>query len=311
MQNVLILDKVDPIFRRELQGLGFAVEEDFSSSAELIEWEKYQGLIIRSRMPVNSKILHKAKNLKFIARVGAGLENIDLEVSKKLGISVLAAPEGNRHAVGEQAIGMLLALFNRLLIADAEVRNGLWLREENRGVELKGKTVGIIGYGHMGTSFARKLRGFDCSILAYDKYREGFGNEWVEEVSLATLQAKADIISIHLPQNEETLFFIDETFIKACQKPIYLINTARGKLLKCSALVKALEEGKVLGAALDVLEYEKSSFEKLFDGNTPKDLRFLIQSDKVVLSPHIAGWSMESRTQMAEVLIHKIKGLKL
>jgi D-3-phosphoglycerate dehydrogenase len=262
-------------------------------------------------MPVNSKILHKAQNLKFIARVGAGLENIDLEVSKKLGISVLAAPEGNRHAVGEQAIGMLLALFNRLLIADAEVRNGLWLREENRGVELKGKTVGIIGYGHMGTSFARKLRGFDCSILAYDKYREGFGNEWVEEVSLATLQAKADIISIHLPQNEETLFFIDETFIKACQKPIYLINTARGKLLKCSALVKALEEGKVLGAALDVLEYEKSSFEKLFDGNTPKDLRFLIQSDKVVLSPHIAGWSMESRTQMAEVLIHKIKGLKL
>lgn len=309
LKRVLLLDKVHPLFSERLPQMGFYLEEDYLSNAQDIDWPTYTGLVIRSRMPMDAEILKAATNLKFIARVGAGLENIDLDTAQELGIHVLAAPEGNRNAVGEQALGMLLALFNRLLIADSEVRKGLWLREENRGLELKGKTVGIIGYGNMGSAFAAKLRGMECRVIAYDKYKTGFGNEWLKELSLEELKAEADIISLHLPQNAETMWYVDSEFIETCTKDFFLINTARGKLVRSTALVSALETGKIRGACLDVLEFEKSSFENIYSEGSPPELEYLLQSDKVVLSPHIAGWTHESKQRMAEVLISKIEGL--
>lgn len=311
LKRVLLLDKVHPLFSERLGQMGFQLEEDYASSAQEIEWSQYTGLVIRSRMPIDADILRAARNLKFIARVGAGLENIDTETAQALGIEVLAAPEGNRNAVGEQALGMLLALFNRLLIADSEVRKGLWLREENRGIELKGKTVGIIGYGNMGSAFAAKLRGMECRVVAYDKYKTGYGDQQVEELSLQALKAEADIISLHLPQNAETLWYVDAQFIESCAKDFYLINTARGKLVRSAALVSALERGKIRGACLDVLEFEKSSFENIYSEGSPPELEYLLQSDKVVLSPHIAGWTQESKQRMAEVLLAKIEALAL
>ncbi|WP_421753934.1 NAD(P)-dependent oxidoreductase [Croceimicrobium sp.] len=309
--KVLILDRVHDRFKEILPELGFQIEEEYFASQEEINWSAYSGLVLRSRMPMDSKLLEQATQLKFIARVGAGLENIDLDRARELGIKVLAAPEGNRHAVGEHALGMLLALNHRLIIADSEVRKGMWLREENRGFELKGKTVGIIGYGAMGSAFASKLRGLDCRVIAYDKYKKGYGNSQVEECSLAELQAEADIISIHLPQNTETLFFVDQDFLAACKKQIVLINTARGKIVRIAAVVEALKSEKLRGACLDVLEYEKSSFENLVQEGSTDDFEYLLQSNKVILSPHIAGWTFESQERMAEVLLQKIAKLNL
>lgn len=311
MKRVLILDKVHPIFKERLPQMGFTVFENYQDSMEDIPWSDFEGLVIRSRMPITPEVFESAENLKFIARVGAGLENIDLNSAKTHQVAVLAAPEGNRNAVGEQALGMLLALFNRLLIADREVRRGLWLREENRGLELAGKTVGIIGYGHMGSAFASKLRGMDCRVIAYDKYKKGFGSSQVEELSLEDLKAEADIISLHLPQNEETLFYVDEDFISSCGKDFFLINTARGKLVRSKALIASIESGKIRGACLDVLEFEKSSFENLFTAGDSPELEYLLQSDKVILSPHIAGWTQESKVKMAERLLDKIERLRL
>lgn len=309
--KVLILDRVHDRFKEILPELGFQIDEEYLASEEEINWSAYSGLVLRSRMPMHAELLEKATQLKFIARVGAGLENIDLEKTQELGIEVLAAPEGNRHAVGEHALGMLLALNNRLIIADSEVRKGMWLREENRGFELKDKTIGIIGYGAMGSAFASKLRGLDCRVIAYDKYKQGYGNSQVEESSLEELQQEADIISIHLPQNSETLFYIDQDFLDACQKQIVLINTARGKIVRIAAVVEALKTGKIRGACLDVLEYEKSSFENLVQEGSTDDFEYLLQSNKVILSPHIAGWTFESQERMAEVLLQKIAKLNL
>jgi D-3-phosphoglycerate dehydrogenase len=311
MKKVLIIDRVHPLFAERLSAMGFSVFEDYEASAAEINWADYVGLILRSRMPINEAILSQAQNLKFIARVGAGLENIDLAAAEKQAVAVLAAPEGNRNAVGEQALGMLLSLFNRLITADQEVRKGMWLREENRGLELAGKTVGIIGYGNMGSAFAAKLRGMDCRVVAYDKYKMGYGSSQVEELSLEELQAEADIISLHLPQNEETLYYVDQDFIASCAKDFFLINTARGKLVRTVALKEALESGKIRGACLDVLEFEKSSFENLYSAGSPAELEYLLQTDKVVLSPHIAGWTHESKRKMAEVLLQKIEKLNL
>ncbi len=310
--KVLMIDSAHPNLQSGLEDLGYQVDCDFESSKEEISSKlaNYAGLIVRSRFPIDRDFI-EAGSLRFIGRVGAGLENIDLEAAGEHGIEVFNAPEGNRDAVGEQAIGMLLMLFNNLSRADAEVRQGVWRREENRGYEIQGKTIGIIGYGNMGSALARKLKGFEAEVIAYDKYLSGFGNELVKEVSLEELQARADVISLHIPQTPETLHMIDEGFIAACTKDFYLINTARGKSVKTTALVEALKSGKIKGACLDVLEYEKTSFEKLFTHELPADFQYLTRSDRVVLSPHIAGWTHESNRKLAEVLVAKVAGLNL
>ena len=253
--------------------------------------------------------MEAAKNLKFIARVGAGLESIDIAYAESKNITLIAAPEGNRDAVGEHALGMLLSLFNKFKQADNEVKQGIWTREANRGVELDGKTVGIIGYGNMGKAFAKKLRGFEVEVLCHD-IKENVGDQNAKQVSLEELQQKADVLSLHIPWTEETHKMLNTDFISKFKKPFWLLNTARGKCVVTADLVKAIKSGKILGAGLDVLEYEKASFESLFSENDlPLALQELIKMDNVLLSPHIAGWTVESKEKLAQVIVDKIKKL--
>lgn len=307
--RVYILDTVHPSLLTGLRQMGFSLIEEYQKSAAEIPWSEMEGIVIRSRFPLDASLLQKASNLKFIARVGAGLENIDRDYCAAKNVELIAAPEGNRNAVAEHAVGMLLSLLNRLRIADNEVRSGLWLREENRGFELMNRTVGIIGYGQMGSAMAQKLKALGCRVLSYDKYKQDYAPAGIEEVSLATLQAEADILSIHVPQTAETIKMVNAQFLAAFSKPIHLLNTARGKIVESGALVSALESGAVLGAGLDVLEFEKSSFETIFQGEIPAALDYLLKSDKVILSPHVAGWSFESNERMASVILEKIKKL--
>ena len=307
--KVLHLDTNHPLLLEQLKALGYQNDEDYTSSKKevLNKIEFYDGIIIRSRFSIDKDFLDAAKKLKFIGRVGAGLENIDLDYAKKRGIQLIAAPEGNRNAVGEHALGMLLSLFNKLNKADREIRNGKWLREDNRGIELDGKTVGIIGYGNMGKAFAKKLKGFDVNVLCYD-ILNGVGNENAKQVTLETLQEHTDVLSLHTPQTPLTLEMVDQSFIDAFKKPFWFINTARGKSVVTSAIVNALQSGKILGAALDVLEYEKSSFENLFSENElPEAFKYLINSPQVLLSPHVAGWTVESKEKLAQIIVDKIK----
>lgn len=311
--RVLFLDTVHPILEERLSKMGFTCEFDTHSSYEEIsnKISSYTGVVIRSRIPMDAKIIAAAKKLKFIARSGAGLENIDLAAAETAGITVLNSPEGNMDAVGEHAIGMLLMLFNKLREGDREVREGLWNREENRGIELSNMTVGIIGYGNMGSALAKKLSGFGCEIIAFDKYKSGFASSSVREVSLEELKSASDVISIHLPLSAETHHYVDEAFINSCGKPFFLVNTARGKHVSISALLKGMEEKKVLGACLDVLEYESKSFEKLSSDELPKEFRELAKPPRVVLSPHVAGWTAESYVKLSSFLADKIENLKL
>ena len=262
-------------------------------------------MIIRSRFRIDSKFLDKATNLKFIGRVGAGLENIDTTYAQAKGIQLIAAPEGNQNAVGEHALGMLLALFNKLHSADRDVRSGAWQREANRGVELDGKTVGIIGYGHMGKAFAKKLRGFDVEVLCYD-LKPNVGDENAQQVSLQTLQEKTQVLSLHVPHTELTFQMIDTNFISQFKHPFWLLNTARGSCVVTTNLVAALKSKTVLGAGLDVLEYEKSSFETLFSNTPPPVLEYLLKADNVIVSPHVAGWTVESHQKLAQTIVDKI-----
>jgi len=307
--RVFIIDTVHPSLLAGLRQMGFSVVEEYQKSGADIPWSELEGIVIRSRFPLDASLLAKASQLKFIARVGAGLENIDRDFCASKNIQLIAAPEGNRNAVAEHSMGMLLSLLNRLRIADREVRAGIWLREENRGNELAGKTVGIIGYGQMGSAFAEKLKAFGCRIISYDKYKSNYAPEGVEEVDLETLQAEAEIVSLHIPQTTDTIKMADAAFFGQFKKPIYLLNTARGKIVESEALMAALESGEVLGAGLDVLEFEKSSFETIFQGERPAALDYLLKSDKVILSPHIAGWSFESNEKMAAVILEKLKKL--
>ncbi|MBJ2173501.1 2-hydroxyacid dehydrogenase [Aureibaculum sp. A20] len=307
-QKVLFLDSNHPLLKTGLETLGYICDEDFTSSKERIETKikEYQGLVIRSRFTIDKKFIDSTENLKFIARVGAGLENIDVDYAKSKNIVLIAAPEGNRNAVGEHALGMLLSLFNKLNKADREVRQGKWLRENNRGLELDGKTVGIIGYGNMGKAFAKKLRGFDIEVLCYD-IKPNVGDDNCKQVTLAEFQAKTDVISLHTPQTPLTLNMVNKDFINAFQKPVWFINTARGKSVVTKDLVDALKSGKILGAGLDVLEYEKSSFEHLFtDKNMPEAYQYLIEAENVILSPHVAGWTIESNEKLAQTIVDKV-----
>jgi D-3-phosphoglycerate dehydrogenase len=307
--KILHLDTNHPILIEQLNSLGFTNDEDYTSSkAEIIaKIHLYDGLIIRSRFSIDASFLEKAKNLKFIGRVGAGLENIDCSYAKNNGITLIAAPEGNRNAVGEHCLGMLLSLFNKLNKANGEIKKGQWLREENRGVELDGKTVGVIGYGNMGKSFAKKLRGFNVEVLCYD-LKPNVSDDCCKQVSLREFQQKVDVLSLHTPQTELTRNMVNTNFIQSFKKNFWLLNTARGTSVVTKDLVIALKSGKILGAGLDVLEYEKASFENLFTNDKiPKAFQYLINSNNVLLSPHVAGWTFESKEKLAQTIVDKIK----
>ena len=306
--KVLHLDTNHQLLINQLNEFGFKNDEDYTSSKQEIEAKihNYDGFIIRSRFKIDKDFLDKATNLKFIGRVGAGLENIDCCYAESKGIALIAAPEGNRNAVGEHCLAMLLSLFNKLNKADKEVRNGKWLREENRGIEIDGKTVGLIGYGNMGKSFAKKLRGFDVDVLCYD-LKPNVSDENCKQVSLQELQEKCDVLSLHTPQTSLTKNMINANFINTIKKPFWLINTARGTSVVTKDLVAALKSGKILGAGLDVLEYEKASFENLFsDDKMPDAFTYLINSENVLLSPHVAGWTIESKEKLAQTIVDKI-----
>ena len=306
--KVLHLDTNHPLLWDGLEKLGYKNVADYSSDKEDIEKVigQYDGIIIRSRISLDRSFLEKATNLKFIGRVGAGLENIDVGFAKERDIYLAAAPEGNRNAVGEHTLGMLLSLFNNFNKAHREVQQGTWDREGNRGVELEGKTVGIIGYGNMGKAFAQKLIGFDIEVICYDIVG-GVGDANCRQVGIMELQQRTDVLSLHVPQTPLTRNMINTEFIEAFQKPFWLLNTARGKCVNTADLVEALKSGKVLGAGLDVLEYEKSSFENLFTkGELPEAFQYLIEADNVLLTPHVAGWSKESKVKLAQTILDKI-----
>ena len=306
--KILHIDSNHPLLWEQLEHAGFKNEADFTSSKAEIEAKinNYQGVVIRSRFKIDQAFLDKATNLKFIARVGAGLESIDCEYAEAKGIHLIAAPEGNRNAVGEHALGMLLSIMNKLNRADRLVREGKWIREGNRGYELEGKTVGLIGYGNMGKSFAKKLRGFDVKVLCCD-ILPNVGDENAKQVSLQELQAQADVLSLHIPWTPETDKMVNSDFIDAFAKPFWFINTSRGKNVVTDDLVAALASGKILGAGLDVLEYEKLSFENLFiDTEKPKAFAYLLQAENVLLTPHIAGWTFESHEKLAQTIVDKI-----
>ncbi len=306
--TVLFLDEVHEILAKRLTDAGqtciHAEEKSLEECLQLIKTA--DGVVIRSRFPMNETFLKNADQLKFIARSGAGMENIDVPYCEERGIILYNSPEGNRNAVAEHALGMLLSLMNKLNSADQEVRKGKWDREGNRGIELDGKTVGIIGYGNNGKAFAKKLRGFDVNVLAYDKYKQSFGSDFVKECTLQAILDQADVISFHIPQNKETLFFANEEFFSKIAKPIFLLNLSRGKIVETAALVKAIESGKVLGAGLDVLEYEKASFESFFEQELPLPFQYLLKSPKVILTPHVGGWTNESYFKLSNVLADKI-----
>ena len=308
MPRVLFIDSNHPLLHERLRAAGIDCDLFYDRPADELKKliPEYDGIVIRSKFRITKEIIDTAPRLKCIGRAGAGMENIDVAYATKKGIACLNSPEGNRDGVAEQAVGMLLALFNNICRADAQVRKGVWIREGNRGTEIGGKTIGIIGYGNTGAAFAKRLSGFECEILIYDKYKKGFGNAYAKEASLEKIFEKADVLSLHIPYNEETHYLVNEEFLSRFRKNIYVINTSRGKCLNTEDLVRAMQSGKVLGACLDVLEYEAVSFEEVELSKVPEPLQYLFRSDKVVLTPHIAGWTHESNVKIARILAEKM-----
>lgn len=308
MKRVLVTDKTHPILCEKLQAAGYHcdVQADLSYNELLEVINNYDALVVRSKVEIDRNFLDNTHTLKCIGRVGAGMETIDVEYAEQKGIRCLNSPEGNRDAVGEHALGMLLALFNNMVRANNEIRTGLWKREANRGLEIKGKTIGIIGFGNMGSSFAKRLRGFECNIISYDKYKKNYAPEYVEEVELDELFERADVVSFHVPLTAETHYMADADFFNSFSKPIYLVNTARGAVVKTVDLVSAMQSGKVLGVALDVIEYENMSKDGLDLKTLSADFKYLLQADNAVLTPHIGGWTVESKYKLADVLADKI-----
>ncbi|WP_314056393.1 2-hydroxyacid dehydrogenase [Capnocytophaga gingivalis] len=308
--KILHIDSNHPLMIAQLQEAGFENDTDYLSSKTEIENKisAYDGIVIRSRFRIDKGFIDKASRLKFIARVGAGMENIDTAYAQQKGITLISSPEGNRNAVGNHTLALLLALLNKLKKADQEIAQGLWLREENRGYELDSLTVGIIGYGNMGKAFAKKLCGFDCRVLCYD-IKEGVGDTCATQVPLEVFQKEVDVVSLHTPETPLTLGMVNTTFIEGFAKNFWLINTARGKSVITEDLVSALQKGKILGAGLDVLEYEQSSFENFFKGTLPEAFSYLTHANNVILTPHIAGWTIESKTLLSQVIVDKIKAL--
>ena len=310
--KVLHIDKNHHLLLEGLESLGYknVLAYDTPLSILLPKLKEYFGVVIRSRFPINKKFIDKASNLKFIARVGSGLENIDVRYATKKNINLLSAPEGNRNAVGEHALGMLLCLMNKIRLGHESIKEGVWNREEHRGWELEGRTVGIIGYGNTGQSFAKKLKGFNnLKIIFYD-IKQNLGDDFAQQVSLEVLKENAEILSLHIPESKETSGMINEKFINQMQNPFWLINTARGKAVNTEDLVIAVKSGKILGAGLDVLEYESSSFYSIFNDNKKNSsLTFLKNSKRVILTPHVGGWTLESHKKLSETILDKIRAL--
>ena len=306
--KILFLDTVHEVLENRLTLAGFSCIDgtNFTFEETKSQLSEIDGIVIRARFTLNEELLKFAPKLKFIARSGAGMENIDEEYCKSRNILLFNAPEGNRNAVGEHALGMLLSLMNKIHTANRDVKNGLWEREKNRGLELDGKTVGIIGFGNNGSAFAKKLQGFEVEILVYDKFKSGFSTDQIKESTLEEIVQKADVLSFHIPQNKETIYFGNDAFFESLKKPIFFLNLSRGKIIDSKALLKAINAGKILGAGLDVLEYEKSSFENMFDGSLPEEFTQLVQSEKVLLTPHVGGWTNESYFKLSDVLATKI-----
>ena len=307
MPKILHLDENHELLKNELEKLGFKNYFDLISTKKEIEnkiWE-YQGIILRSRIEIDKRFIDSCKNLKFIARVGSGLENIDTDYAKKKNIEIISAAEGNANAVGEHALGMLLSLLNKIIKSNNEINQNIWEREQNRGIELDGKTIGIIGYGNTGKSLAKKLSGFNVRVLCNDII-EDVSDKYATQVSISEIMKRCDIVSLHTNLNDSSFHLINKHFINNCKKSFFLINTSRGECLKTSDIVDGIKTGKILGACLDVIENESKSFEFL---NINSDFEYLKKSEKVVLSPHIAGWSIESKLKLAQVVLEKIKDL--
>lgn len=306
--KILHLDNNHPLLIEQLKAAGHSNTQAYTANRqEVLELiGDFEGVVVRSRITIDKEFLEAAKKLKFIARVGAGLESIDLETASNKGIALIAAPEGNRNAVGEHALGLLLGITNKIPQASANVKAGFWNREAYRGIELEGKTVGLIGYGNMGKAFAKKLAGFDCKVIFHD-ILPNLEDDFAAQVTLEELKTQIDVLSLHTPWTPLTDKMINQEFIDSVKKPFILINTARGRSVVTSDLVKALESGKILGAGLDVLEYEKSSFESLFKSNKmPKALQALVKMSQVILTPHVAGWTLESKEKLAQTIVDKI-----
>ncbi|MFN7845654.1 MAG: NAD(P)-dependent oxidoreductase [Bacteroidota bacterium] len=307
---VLVIDTVHPLLHQILLENNFIITEayDWDKAKIIDQLPSYNGIVIRSRIKIDKEMIDAGKALKFIARFGAGMENIDVAYAKQKNIKCLHAAAGNKDAVAEHAIGMLLALFNHLNRADKQVRQYQWLREANRGEELAGKTVAVIGYGNMGSAFVQRLQGFNVRVLVYDKYKQNFlsNHSWAEESSLQRIQQEADVVSLHIPLTPETNGMINGEWLGAFKKPFYLINTARGKILRTADALELLNQNKILGMCLDVLEYEDTSFEHLNEQHQNETIKALFNSDKVILTPHIAGWSHQSNVKLAQALFEAI-----
>jgi D-3-phosphoglycerate dehydrogenase len=302
--KVLFIDTVNQLLIQTLESANILCDTAYSKSKDEISTiiHQYDGIIIRSKFEIDKSFIDIAKKLKFIARAGSGTENIDVEYAITKNISCLNAAEGNRQAVAEHALAMILGLINNINQANQEVKKGQWNRESNRGTEISGKKIGIIGFGNNGNAFANLLRGFDVTVLAYDKYK----TEYDYKTDMETIYKEADFLSLHVPLTHETKYLVNDDFISKFNKPFYLINTSRGKCVDTKALAKSLENKKILGACLDVLEQEKMSFEKLATQNNTKDLTYLLKAKNVILTPHIAGWTKESDIKIAEILAQKI-----
>jgi len=307
--KILHLDTTHPFLGKELEKIGFTNYYDFKTIKSDLKISDFFGIIIRSRISIDKNFIDKCKNLKFIARIGSGIENIDVDYAKQKGIQIISTPEGNSNAVGEHALGMLLSILNNINSSNSEVKKGIWNRESNRGIELKNKTVGLIGYGNTGKSFAKKLIGFDVNTIYYDIKKIEKDN-YANPVSLNYLKDNSDIISLHVSMTEESIGLINKNFIESCAKPFWLINTSRGSCIIINDLVKGLKDGKVLGAGLDVIAFEKKSFEKLtVNENDQSNLNYLNSSNNVILTPHIAGWTQESKIGLVKIALEKIKKL--
>ncbi|BAR92098.1 2-hydroxyacid dehydrogenase [Blattabacterium cuenoti] len=306
IKKILILDKNHPFIIYKLKKKGFICDENYNDPTNQINLSTYDGVILRSRLKIDKEFIEKAKNLKFIARIGSGTENIDKDHAIKKGITLISSPEGNKDAVAEHAIGMLLCMMNHMIHSHQQIITGKWSRETNRGIEIMGKTIGIIGYGNTGKSFAKKLSGFDAKILCYDILPK-VGDVYAKQVNMSTIFKKSDVISLHVPYTKRTKGMINYDFIKRFYKPFYLINTSRGGCLITSHLAKALKNGKIYGACLDVLEYENFSFNHIFlNQKFHKSFLYLIHSNKVIFTPHIAGWTKESKFKMDKKIVEKI-----
>ncbi|MDB4925826.1 MAG: phosphoglycerate dehydrogenase [Mucilaginibacter sp.] len=302
--KILIVDDIHPIFIEQAEAMGYVCDYQplIKPNEALQIIGDYAGLVIRSKFNVDKPVMDAAHNLRFVCRAGAGMDNIDEAYAAEKNITLINAPEGNMDAVGEHAVGLLLSLMNHFITADAEIRNGEWKREANRGYELKGKTVGIIGYGFMGKSFAKKLSGFGVDVIAYDKYKTGFSDQYAREVSMEQIVKLSDVLSLHIPLTKETKGLVNEEYLFHFKKPIFFINTSRGKVAEVRAIVNAVKQGKILGAGLDVLETEK--FPALGEQEWFDDLK---KSGKIILTPHVAGWTFDSYRKISEVMAEKLR----